>query len=163
MTAATQTLAAAATRKGEGEALWWFDGLAEIKLTAEQTGGLLSILEITEPPNPDNVAGPLHVHYREDETFWILEGDAKIEVGETLIDAHAGDVAFGPRGVPHRYTVGPNGCRMLFVMTPGGFERLVRDMGVPARARTLPPPPDEEPDWKRAAAVAKAYGCELLG
>jgi quercetin dioxygenase-like cupin family protein len=160
MTQDMQALAPTATRTGEGEARWWFAGLAEIKVTAEQTGGLLSILEITEPPN---AAAPLHVHHREDESFWILEGDVTLEVGGSTIEAHAGDFAFGPRGVPHRYTVGDAGCRMLFIMTPGGFEALVRDMSVPARQRTLPPPPDAEPDWEHVAAVARAYGCELLG
>jgi quercetin dioxygenase-like cupin family protein len=159
MTQETQTLEPAATRAGDGEARWWFACLAEIKLTSEQTGGLLSIIEITEPPN---AVGPLHVHHREDETFWILEGDVTLEVGDTTIHASAGDVAFGPRGVPHRYDVGDAGCRMLFIVTPGGFENLVREMSVPAQARTLPPPSDEEPDWEHVAAVAKANGCELL-
>ena len=48
-------------------------------------------------------------------------------------------------------------------MTPGGFEGLVREMSVPAGSRTLAPPSDEEPDLERVAAVAQAYGCELLG
>ena len=51
MTQDTQVLEPMATRKNEGEARWWFANLAEIKVTAEQTGGLLSIIEITEPPN----------------------------------------------------------------------------------------------------------------
>ncbi len=58
MTDITQTLAPALTRRGEGEARWWFGSLAEIKLTAEQTGGLLSIIEITEPPNGRPAARP---------------------------------------------------------------------------------------------------------
>jgi len=159
----TQVLQPMATHSGEGEARWWFDGLAEIKATAEQTGGLLSLIEVTEPPNPAGVPGPLHVHHREDEGFWILEGDATFQVGDTTIEAHAGDFAFGPRGIPHRYTAGAGGCRMLFIMTPGGFEDLVREMSVPAQRRTLPPPSDAEPDWAHVAAVAKAHGCELLG
>jgi quercetin dioxygenase-like cupin family protein len=159
MTQGTQTLEPTATRAGEGEARWWFGGLAEIKVTGEQTGGLLSIVEITEPPN---AAAPLHVHHREDEGFWILEGEVTFVVGDTTIEARAGDFALGPRGVPHRYTVGDAGCRMLFIMTPGGFEKLVRDMSVPARSRTLPPPSDDEPDWAHVAAVARANGCELL-
>jgi quercetin dioxygenase-like cupin family protein len=159
MTDTTQTPAPALIRRGEGEARWWFASLAEITLTAEQTGGLLSIIEITEPPGS---AGPLHVHHREDETFWILDGEVTFEVGGSTINAGAGDVVFGPRDVPHRYTVGDGGCRMLFIMTPGGFEGLVRDMSVPAQRRTLAPPSDQEPDWEHVAAVAKAYGCELL-
>jgi mannose-6-phosphate isomerase-like protein (cupin superfamily) len=159
MTQEAQLLAPMATRSNEGEARWWFAALAEIKVTAQETGGLLSIIEITEPPN---AAGPLHVHHREDESFWILEGDVTIQVGDTTIEATAGDFAFGPRGIPHRYTVGGAGCRMLFIMTPGGFENLVRDMSVPAQTRTLPPVSDKEPDWEHVAAVGKAKGCELL-
>ena len=155
----TQAPQAVATRKGEGEALWWFGALAEVKATAEQTGGRLSLLEITEPPHVD---GPLHVHYRDDEGFYILEGSATIEVGDETFEVGPGDFAFGPHGVPHRYSTGPEGCRLLFVTTPGGFENLVRGMGQPAQRRTLPPPSEEEPDWEHVAAVAKANDCELL-
>ena len=51
---------------------------------------------------------------------------------------------------------------MLFILTPGGFEDLIRDTSTPARSRTLPPPSDEEPDMERIAAIAKEYGNELL-
>jgi quercetin dioxygenase-like cupin family protein len=159
MTDTTHTLAPAMTRRGDGEARWWFGALAEITLTGDQTGGVLSIVEVTEPPGS---AAPLHVHHREDETFWILEGEVTFEVGGSTIRAGVGDVVFGPRDVPHRYTVGDAGCRMLFIMTPAGFEGLVRDMSVPARRRTPAPPSDEEPDWEHVAAVARAHGCELL-
>jgi quercetin dioxygenase-like cupin family protein len=158
MTSDTTTkLAPTAVKTGEGEAIWWFDSLAEIKATAADTGGLMSIVEITAPANEE---APLHVHHREDEAFWIIEGAVTIEVGDTTIECHAGDYAFGPRGIPHRYTVGPEGCRMLFVLTPGGFEDLVREMGRPAESRTLPEP--SEPDFAHVAEVAERYGCELL-
>jgi quercetin dioxygenase-like cupin family protein len=140
-------------------ARWWFDALAVIKATAEQTNGELSIVEMTEPPGAQ---APLHVHHREDETFYILEGSATLYVGDETIEVRAGDVAFGPRDVPHRYDVGPEGCRMLFICTPGGFERLVHDMSRPAESLTLPPALDEEPDWEHVARVAKENGCELL-
>lgn len=151
--------AAAIGRRGEGEARWWFEALAEIRLTADQTGGALSVVEVTEPPG---AAAPLHVHHREDETFVVLEGEVTFEVGGESVPAAAGDVVFGPRGVPHGYSAGPAGCRMLFVTTPGGFEALVREMSVPAAARTLPPPSDVPPDMEMVAAVATAHGCELL-
>ena len=155
-----QALNPVAVRSGAGEARWWFASLAEIKATAADTGGRMTIVEITEPPGAE---APLHVHHREDEGFWILEGDVTFEVGDTTIEAHAGDYAFGPRDIPHRYTVGDAGCRMLFICTPGGFENLIVDMSEPARSRTLPPAPEGPPDMERVAAVAQAYGCELLG
>src|SRR3954453_16194826 len=87
----------------EGAARWWFGALAVIRATAAETGGQLSIVEITEPPGAE---APLHVHHREDGGFWVLAGDVHFEVGEATFDATAGDFAFGPRDVPHRYTVG---------------------------------------------------------
>ncbi len=159
-------LAPAAVASDDGEALWWGGGLAVVKAGAADTGGLMTILEITEPPDAE---APLHVHHNEDEAFWILEGSAVFEVGDVTFDAHAGDYLFGPRDVPHRYTTGPQGCRMLFILTPGGFEGLVREMSEPAGSRTLPPPsaPDsdsgESPDMQQIAAMTGRYGCEILG
>jgi quercetin dioxygenase-like cupin family protein len=92
-----QELTPKVVRSGDGEARWWFGALAEIKATAADTGGRLSIVEVTEPPGAE---APLHVHHREDEAFWTLEGDVTFEVGETTIHARAGDYAFGPRDVP---------------------------------------------------------------
>jgi quercetin dioxygenase-like cupin family protein len=151
-----------AVRKGEGEARWWFGALAEIKATAADTGGLMSIVEVTEPPGME---APLHVHHRDDEGFWVLEGDVTFEVGATTIEASAGDYVYGPRGIPHRFTVGDQGCRMLFVLVPGGFEEVVRATSEPAPSRTLPPPPEAEPtagELERLKATVKELGYELL-
>jgi len=152
-------LDAVAVSAGEGEARWWFASLAVIKATAADTAGQLTIVEVTEP---SGAQAPLHVHHREDEAFWILEGTVTLYVGGAVIEAEPGDYAFGPRDVPHRYEVGPDGCRMLFICTPGGFEDLVREMSVPAASRTLPPPSDSPPDLELVAAIAVAHGCELL-
>ncbi|CAN5543527.1 cupin domain-containing protein [soil metagenome] len=156
----TENLQPFAVASDGGEARWWFAGLAVIKATARDTGGQMTIVEMMEPPGAE---APLHVHHREDEAFWILEGSATFEVGDVTIEAKTGTYLFGPRGIPHRYTVGDAGCRMLFITTPGGFEDLVIGMSQPAASRTLPPPSDEEPDWEQVAAVARENGCELLG
>jgi quercetin dioxygenase-like cupin family protein len=149
-------------RAGEGEARWWFGALAEFKATAADTGGQMTIVEVTEPPGSE---APLHVHHRDDEGFWILEGDVTLEVGDTTIEASAGDYAFGPRGIPHRYTVGDRGCRMLFILVPGGIEDVIRVTSEPALSRTLPPPPEEEPtseEIEGLKAIVKEHGYELL-
>ena len=156
----TETLAPLAVGKDEGEAIWWFGSLAVIKATGADTGGATSMIEITEPPNFE---GPLHVHHREEEGFYILEGSAMFQIGDRMVEARAGDYLLGPRDVPHKFDTGSEGCRMLFIMTPAGFEGLVREMGEPAGSRTLPPMSDEEPDMERVAQIAGKYGCELLG
>ena len=72
---------------------------------------------------------------------------------------------FGPRDIPHRFTVGDDGCRMLFIMVPGGLEELVRSTSEPAQSRTLPPPPEKEPgaaEIERLKEVVSELGYELL-
>lgn len=142
-----------------GEARWWGEGLAVIKATGADTGGQMAILEVSEPPGAE---APNHVHHKEDEAFWVLEGEVTFDVGGTTITAAQGDYAFGPRDVPHSYRVGPSGCRMLFIVTPAGFEELVRHMSVPAADRTLPPGPQEPPDVEGLGELFASYGCEIV-
>jgi quercetin dioxygenase-like cupin family protein len=161
---ATQAAALEArfVRRDEGEARWWFGALAEIKASAADTGGQMTVVEVTEHPGAE---APLHVHHRDDEGFWILEGEVTFEVGEETIEASAGDYVFGPRGIPHRFTVGDQGCRMLFIMVPGGMEDLIRATSEPAASRTLPPPPEAEPtpeEIEGLKAIVKEHGYELL-
>jgi quercetin dioxygenase-like cupin family protein len=151
-----------AVRKDEGEARWWFGALAEIKATAADTGGQMTIVEVTEHPGAE---APLHVHHRDDEAFWVLEGDVTFEVGDATIEASAGDYVFGPRDIPHRFTVGDRGCRMLFILVPGGIEDVIRATSEPAQSRTLPPPPEEQPTPEEIdglKAILKEHGYELL-
>ena len=86
-----------AVRSGDGEARWWLGALAVIKATAADTGGHLALVDVTDPPG---VEAPLHVHHKEDEAFWVLEGDVTFEVGGKTIQAGAGDFVFGPRDAP---------------------------------------------------------------
>jgi len=149
-------------RRDEGEARWWFGALAEIKASAADTGGQLTIIEVTEHAG---AVAPLHVHHRDDEGFWILEGEVTFEVGDEIIAASAGDYVFGPRGIPHRFTVGDQGCRMLFIMVPGGMEDLIRATSEPAASHTLPPPGEAEPtpeEIEGLKAIVKEHGYELL-
>ena len=146
---------------GEGEARWWFGGLATIKATKEQTGGHYTLVEVLEPEGE----GPLHVHYREDEGFWVLEGELTFEVGEETIKAGPGSFVFGPKDVPHRFTVESGPARLLFILSPGGFEEFVYATSVPATEHTLPPAPEGPPseaEMEQLRALARQYGGELL-
>jgi quercetin dioxygenase-like cupin family protein len=157
-----KALVPAAVHSDEGEARWWFGGLAIIKATAADTGGQMTIVEVTEHPG---VEAPLHVHRRDDEGFWMLEGNATFEVGDATIEAGAGDYVFGPRDIPHRYVVGPTGCRLLFILVPGGIEEVIRMTSEPAPSRTLPPVPDQEAtleEMEALKALFKEHGYEML-
>ena len=140
-----------------GQQYWFFGMLAEIKASAADTGGQYTLVEITAPAG---LQTPLHVHYREDEGFYVLEGSVTIEVGEQTVELGAGQHAFGARDIPHRFTVGPDGARMIWVLTPTGFEDFIAEVSVPAEAPTVPPahvlPPED------AAEIVLRHGMELL-
>ena len=148
---------------GEGEAWWWLGALATIKATKEQTGGQYTLVEILAP---EGYPGVLHVHHQEDEGFWIIEGELTFYVGEQTIKAYPGSFLFGPKDVPHAFTVDSGPARLLFVLSPGGFEDLIREMGEPARELTIPPQPEAPPseaEMQQMAAIAAKYGGEVLG
>jgi len=147
--------------KGEGEARWWLGGLATIKATGNETGGRYTLVEVLEPEGE----GPLHVHHREDEGFWVLEGELTFEIGEETIKASPGSFLFGPKDVPHRYTVDSGPARLLFILSPSGFEEFIYASSEPAMERTLPPQPEGPPseaEMEQLGGLARQYGGELL-
>jgi len=140
-----------------GQPRWFFGMLAEVKASAADTSGQYTLIETTAPPG---LEAPLHVHHTEDEGFYVFEGSVTIVVGDETVVLAAGQHAFGPRNVPHRFTVGPDGARMLWVLTPGGFENLVDEASVPAEAPTVPPPTVVPPE--NVAEILRRHGNDVL-
>jgi mannose-6-phosphate isomerase-like protein (cupin superfamily) len=147
---------------GEGDARWWLGGLATIKATGKETGGRYTLVEVLEP---EGAEGPLHVHHREDEGFWILEGELTFRIGEEKLKASPGSFVFGPRGVPHTYRVDRGPARLLFILSPAGFEDLIHATSEPAASPTLPPPgaPPTEEEMESLAQTVKRFGAEIMG
>ena len=123
-----------------------------IKATAADTGGQCTVIETLTPAGQ---GPPHHVHLREDEIFYVLEGEFEFQVGPQTIRAAAGSFLFAPRGVPHRFVnVGGAPGRLLIIVTPGGFEKFI--------AAFAELPPREAPDMARMAAIGAAHGLEFL-
>jgi mannose-6-phosphate isomerase-like protein (cupin superfamily) len=96
-----------------------------LRATAATTGGALTIFE-EGPPLLDT---PAHVHSREDELFYILDGEHIVTRGELEVRVGPGDTVFMPRGVPHAHRrVVPGQGRLLVVCSPAGFEGFLRDL-----------------------------------
>jgi mannose-6-phosphate isomerase-like protein (cupin superfamily) len=107
-----------------------------IRVSAEDSGGAIAVVEEV-PPMVDT---PLHVHSREDELFYILEGEHIITLGEREHRLGPGEAIFAPRGIPHaQRRVEPGVGRQLVVLTPGGFEQFFRDLAAAERDGTLGP------------------------
>lgn len=147
--------------KGGGPAQWHFGALLTFKATGDQTGGRLWAKELLAERG---MATPLHRHSREDEAFYVLDGEISVYVGEEVVRAGAGDFLWAPREVAHAFCVESAQARVLVVSTPGGFDRFFFDTGqaapelrVPAVAEVAPP------DLDAVVAALAGYGVDVLG
>ena len=109
---------------GGGERLRFGEVEILVKVSADATGGAFTLFEENQP-----VDTPLHVHEREDELFYVLEGEHVFQVGEREHHAGPGDLVFAPRGVPHsQRRVVPREGRTLVLTSPGGLEGFFREL-----------------------------------
>ena len=145
---------------GEGEALWFLGQLITIKASAATTGGGLALMEGVASQGP---ASPLHVHRRESEWWYVLEGELVIWAAGKVIEAPAGSFVYGPVGVPHTFSIVSSRARFLLGTEPAGFEGFVRAGAQPAGAASLPPVGTPAPDPARLAELAAEYGVDIIG
>jgi nucleoside-diphosphate-sugar epimerase len=136
--------------------VWWLGGLMEVKAGAADTGGALGVLEARGLP--EGYGPALHVHTREDEIMYVVEGRVRFRVGDDDFVAVPGDWVWQPRGVPHAFRVESDGARALIMFTPGGLERMFEEGGAP----TGPPAP-LRPDRDALAAFGERFGFRFLG
>ena len=101
----------------------------EWKLTAQQGSGAYSMVEIKVPKNSKLPPGPAgHVHTREDESWYIIDGELQFEVGDETVTAGPGSLVYAPRNVPHSYRVVKAPARYLLMFTPAGIEPLFAEV-----------------------------------
>ena len=127
-----------------------------LRATADTTNGAFGLIE--HPMLPPGFASPYHVHHREDESFYVLQGRVAFVCDGKWLTAGPGDFVFGPRNIPHGFKVtGTAPAQILLLVSPGGFERFIKDLSEPAG--TLP----SAPDIAKLVAVAASYGVDILG
>jgi len=140
-------------------AIWFLGALSQVRLSGEQTGGAFSVTEnLVRRGN----GSPVHVHDRDDETFFVLDGELRVVAGEEEHTAGPGTVAVLPRRLGHAYVVTSATARFLSLHTPAGFEQFTAEVGQPAPALTLPPEPAEPPDLAALAQAAARHGITIL-
>jgi quercetin dioxygenase-like cupin family protein len=120
----------------ESEPLWFLGTLARVLLDGEQTGGRFGVFEVLLPKG---ASPPLHSH-PQDETLYILEGEATVWIDQEPRVCRAGAIAFAPGGSPHSFRVESDTARMLVLSTPAGIEDYVRALSEPAAWPWLQPP-----------------------
>ena len=128
------------------------------------TGGRFRLMVMVAPKG----LGPSrHLHYHDDEGFYLLEGEITFYVGDESYAASPGTFVFLPHGVPHSYTFDSDVVRALVMVAPGGMEAHFVDPRFSKPAESLTPPPSlEAPDMALLEAMTQdlaSYGTEVVG
>jgi mannose-6-phosphate isomerase-like protein (cupin superfamily) len=156
-TTTTTTTNGYAVAAGEGERIWIVGDTMTLKSTGESTGGSLALVENLTAP----VGGPPpHLHTREDEFFYVLDGTFEIRIGDEVHALGAGGHAYVPRGTVHNFrNTAETPSRILVGFTPGGIEGFFHESGRPA-TDDGPAPPLDGDEIARTTAAAPRYGLE---
>lgn len=144
---------------GEGERIWIVGDTMTLLATGESTGGSLVLLENLTAPGG---GPPPHIHTREDEFFYVLDGTFEVRIGDELHALGPGGYAYVPRGTVHNFrNTADTPSRLLVGFTPAGMEGFFRDSGRPA-TDDGPAPPVDEDEIARTMAAAPKYGVEAV-
>jgi mannose-6-phosphate isomerase-like protein (cupin superfamily) len=109
---------------------------------------------VEHPMSPRALAAPLHLHTREDEYSFVLEGRMGALLGDDVVEAGPGDLVFKPRNQWHTFwNAGDEPCRILEIIAPAGFERFFRELDALGGAIEADPEP--------VAALNERYGLEM--
>ena len=118
----------------------------------EETGGDFSLVEHPIPPR--TLVAPLHRHSREDEYSYVIEGRMGALLGDDVVHAEVGDFVFKPRDQWHTFwNAGDSPCRILEIISPGGFERFFDELGAAMAS------PDFQPG--ELGEIGARYGLEF--
>ncbi|HEX9415172.1 MAG TPA: cupin domain-containing protein [Gaiellaceae bacterium] len=147
-----------ASVNGTERTFWWQGALMTMKASADETAGSIGLVEARFPAH---FGPPLHVHHREDEAFYVLEEEIRFRRGDDEFVAGPGELVFTPREVPHTFRTGERGARALVLVTPGGFEEMFVEGGVPGSASEGPP--QEEYDNGLLEQLSKKYAFDVVG
>jgi mannose-6-phosphate isomerase-like protein (cupin superfamily) len=114
----------------------WENGNLTTNLAEKKdTNGAFFLVEAMLAPGTEP---PPHVHTREDELFYVLEGEFDVYVGKEAFKVEMGECVFLPRFRPHAFVIRSPRLRVLALFTPAGLEEAFRGMSTPAQRLELP-------------------------
>jgi quercetin dioxygenase-like cupin family protein len=148
---------------GTGAAYWGPGDHYTFLVTGEETGGAYFAMEALVPPGG---GPPPHINTREDETFYLLEGNVEFLLGEEIIVAGPGDFVNVPRGTVHRFrNTGTETARLVLTFTPAGIERWFKETlkRAPNDVKVEDVPDNIDEVAARYVAAAPRYGLEFVG
>jgi quercetin dioxygenase-like cupin family protein len=157
---AKEPIAIGRGRQSLEQSVWYSGWLLTFLATGQDTQGQFSLME--QVARKGNVPPP-HIHHREDETFYVIEGEMTFSVGDKTIKATPGTMVFLPRDIVHSFSIESEQVRILVLCTPAGAEGFFKECSVPAPSMTLPPPAETPySEIQKMMALAPQYGFEFV-
>ncbi len=127
--------------------------------TGEETNGKYALWEAVVPPQG---GPPLHVHSREEEGFYILEGEITFQIGQQRIVAKAGMFANMPVDTPHSFrNESGQPAKMLIMIAPAGLEQMFFEIAAPLAEGATTALPPTQAEIEKLLAIAPKYGLEI--
>ena len=136
--------------------------LITCKVSSEQTGGAYSLFEIVVEPKGGSQP---HIQHREDECFYVLEGQFEFVIEGASIEVGPGSLIYVPKGNLHAFNnVGTATGRLLVSQTPGGLhESFIEEAGkLLATEKATSSAEEEVPEVERQFAIGAEYGVEIV-
>lgn len=146
---------------GPERSRWYMGGLLTFLAKGSDTNGLFSL---TETLMRKGLEPPSHMHSREDETFYVLDGEITFYTEGQEHNLKAGESIYLPRDKPHYFKIVTPTARYLLLIAPAGLEEMFYGLSVPAQAVELPPPPAGPPPAEliaRIQALQVQYGIQM--
>lgn len=146
---------------GTGRTYWGPGDLYTFLVTGEESGGAYFAMEALVPPGG---GPPPHIHRREDETFYVIDGECTFRLGSDIVRAGPGDFVNIPRGTVHCFrNDGVDTARLILTFTPAGIEHFFEETLERALDTGAPIPDNIGEVAARYAAAAPRYGMEFVG
>ena len=143
---------------GEGRRFAIPGGIITIKATGENTGGTYAMIEMLIPPQS---GPPTHIHSREIESFYILEGSLSFWLSDRKFTGSAGFLVIAPPGHTHAFkNEGDEPARVLLLITPAGLEEFFQEVGVPIKEESALSEHFTPENLERMVTTASKYGVE---
>ncbi|HYG00805.1 MAG TPA: quercetin 2,3-dioxygenase [Chryseosolibacter sp.] len=143
----------------EGNSFWVLGDLYTFKVTGKETNGAFTVVDqIIQPQG----GPPPHIHHREDEAFYVLDGKFSFLCGDTERVFEAGGFVYVPKGTLHTFkNIGQQQGRLLVTITPAGLEEFFYAIGTPAVDLNNPPVFDPAV-IEKLMELAKVYQMDIV-
>ncbi|MCU0545614.1 MAG: cupin domain-containing protein [Oscillatoriaceae cyanobacterium Prado104] len=145
---------------GGGRSYYFGQDLYTFKAIGEETGQAYALCEVIVAPGGGS---PPHRHQREDESFYVQEGEIEFQLDDRNFVATPGTFLYSPKGQLHRFTnATATPAKIMVWVNPAGFEKFIAEVGKAANSQITPGATLSPEDLAKILNAAPKYGIEIV-